>query len=67
MYDKNVCPGTQMVKVHSQNEVLRLIVALRVDKSTDLTTRSYHNFSLIIAIQLKTVALVQSESPDHGH
>ena len=40
MYDRNAYPGTHMMKAHSLNEILRLILLMRVNQSTDLTTKS---------------------------
>ena len=44
MYNANTYPGTQVVKGHSLNEILRLIVALKVNKILDLTTAALSQF-----------------------
>ena len=60
-------PGTQMVKVHSLNEILGLIVALMVDKSSDLATAALPQFLFILEIQLNMVALKEGEPLGTGH
>ena len=64
-YDWNMCICTQAVKAHSLNEILMLIVVLRVNHSTDLTTTALLYSNLLLAIKLKMVALKQSEPWDN--
>ena len=67
LYDRNAHSGTQVVKAHSLNMILRLIVVLRIDQSSDLIKAAISQFSLYLVIQFNIVALEESATLDHGH
>ena len=49
------------------DEILRLIVALKVKQSNGLTTPALLNSNLLSTIKLNTVAPEQNEQLGHGH